>query len=268
MGMGEHERDREKQSSVLFSLRELMKLEEERTNEEKERETLEREAQRRAKMEAELRMRSAEEGRLRENEARRRAEEAALREEAARHEAMRLAAAERGRLEAVQSAQLAAMELERKHERALAVIHTDEEKLRYKRVAFLGTGVFVMITAGVLGWYFGVQKPQKDAEQAALRVEIAAAQASADAAKKQADQKAAQIDELESALAKEKDLAKRGIIQNRLDLLNGKPGAPATPTIRPIPTVKPPPPDPTTAPDCDDKDPINPCLKSTKRKSG
>ncbi len=263
--MGEHERDREKQSSVLFSLRELMKLEEERTHEEKERETLEREAQRRAKMEAELRLRSAEEARLRENEARRRAEEASLREEAARHEAMRLAAAERAKLEAVQSAELAAMELEQKHVRALAVIQTDEEKLRYKRVAFLGTGVFLMAAASVLGWYFGVHKPQRDAEEVALRAEIAEAQASADAAKKQSDAKAAQIVELETSLAKEKDLAKRRVIQDRLDLLNGKPAPPAP--IRVIPTVQPPP-DPTVAPDCDDKDPINPCLKSTKRKSG
>jgi len=248
---------RREESSVLFSLRELMTLEEERTAEERQREADAREANRHARMQAELRMRASEEARMRENEARRVAEQATLREEAARHEAMRLGAVERARIQAEQGARLQAMELERKHERALAVIHTDEDKLRYKRVALLGTGVFALVLASGLGFYFGVQQPKSEAAQAELQREIVAAKASADVAKRQADETDAKIDALEKALAKERDENKRGKIQDQLDVLHGVPVKPPT-IVHPPP---PPPPTTTSAP-CNPHDPIDPCLKN------
>lgn len=269
--MGEHEREKksgagtgrqassDKESSVLFSLRELMSIEAERTAEERQREADTIESDRRAKMEAELRLRAAEEARMRENDARRAAEQAAMREETARHEAMRLAAVERARIEAEQSARLAKMELERKHERELAVIHTDEDKLRYKRVALLGTGVFALALASVVGFYFGVHKPKIDAEQEQMQRDIIAAQASADAAKQQAEAKEATIDRLEKDLAKEKDEHKRIEIQNQLDVLHGKPLPAPPPTVRPPPH---PTAHPTSAP-CDTHDPLDPCLKAS-----
>ena len=90
----------QKESSVLFSLKELMNLEENRIKEE------EAEKDRRARHEAETRAsaeraaRDAEERRLREEEERRRSEEQRQREEAARLEAIRHGEIEKARAEA------------------------------------------------------------------------------------------------------------------------------------------------------------------------
>ena len=99
----------QKESSVLFSLKELMNLEEDRIKQEEETKRAQAEAAERSRLDAERRAREEEEARIRAEENRRRTEEARSREENARLEALRLAEVEKARVEAEQRARMEAM---------------------------------------------------------------------------------------------------------------------------------------------------------------
>src|SRR5277367_2853584 len=96
----------QKESSVLFSLKELMNLEEDRIKQEEQEKRRQDEAATHARMEAERRVREEEESRIRAEEERRHADEQRTREDAARLEAIHTAEIERTRLEAENSARL------------------------------------------------------------------------------------------------------------------------------------------------------------------
>ena len=98
----------QKESSVLFSLKELMNLEEDRIKTEEADRAAQAAAAERARQDAERQAREAEQARIRAEEERRRAEEQRSREEAARLEAIRVAEIEKARVEAEQRARLEA----------------------------------------------------------------------------------------------------------------------------------------------------------------
>ncbi|AUX47216.1 carbohydrate-binding protein [Sorangium cellulosum] len=161
------------ESSVLFSLKQLMRLEDQRLREEREA------AQRRALAEQEARRAlerqalAEEEARLRAEEERRRREEAAAREEAARLEAIRAAAVEKARVEAEQRARIEALEKQQEHERSLAALAGDAQRRRLRRLVAAGSALGALVTAATLGLYLGKIRP--DAERA--RAEHAATRA-------------------------------------------------------------------------------------------
>jgi colicin import membrane protein len=190
------ERDPEKQSSVLFSLRELMNLEEERIQTEKQRDEEARAAENRAKMEAELRLRAAEEARIRAEEERRRNDAAREREEAARLEAIRHAEIERARLQAEEHARLAQLELSHKHEREIQLLRADKEKTGLRR-ALIGVALASFVVAGGgLGYWFGVAVPKAEAEKAQAENEARQLKEARDKAQAEAAAKEKQIADL------------------------------------------------------------------------
>lgn len=155
-----------RESSVLFSLNQLMSLEQQRIQEEEEAAKRKLEMEASARMEAERAVRVEQEARIQAEEARRQAEERARREEAAKLEAMRLAEIEGARIAAEQRARIAMMEQAQKHERDLAALEGDGQKKRLKRALVFGGLFAVALFAAAGGVYFGKIKPE--AERATL----------------------------------------------------------------------------------------------------
>jgi colicin import membrane protein len=139
----------QKESSVLFSLKELMNLEEDRIRKEDDDRRRKEEAELQAKMEAERRQRAEEEARMQAEEQRRRAEEQRAREEAARLEAIRHAEVEKARLDAENAARIEAMRHQQEHERQLEVVRSDKGKKRLTLIA--GSAGFVLLVSLIGG---------------------------------------------------------------------------------------------------------------------
>jgi colicin import membrane protein len=139
----------QKESSVLFSLKELMNLEEDRIKKEDDDRKRREDAENAARADAERRAREEEERRLRAEEERKRGDEARMREEAARLEAIRHGEVEKARVEAEGVARMEALRRQQEHEKELHVLSQDKHKKRLTYIA-LGSG-FVLVAALVGG---------------------------------------------------------------------------------------------------------------------
>lgn len=139
----------QKESSVLFSLKELMNLEEDRIKKEEDERKRVEEAETQARLDAERRARDEEERKLRADEERRRSEEQRSREEATRLEAIRQGEIEKARLEQEQVARMEALKRQQEHEKELHLLSQDKHKKRLTYIA-LGSG-FVLVAALVGG---------------------------------------------------------------------------------------------------------------------
>lgn len=190
----------EEESSVLFSLKELMTIEEDRIKTE-EQETARSAAEaERMRLEAERQAREAEEARKRAEEERRRAEEQRRREEAARLDAIQKGELEKARAEAEQRARLEAMTSQQEHERQLAALTQDKGKKRLRNALIVGS--IAVVLGGSTAGYFVYQnmeeskalQAQKDAEAARLREE-------AQKKERELEAKLAQITELEERIS-------------------------------------------------------------------
>jgi colicin import membrane protein len=205
----------QKESSVLFSLKELMNLEEDRIREE------EAEKARRARVELEARetrersARESEERRLREEEERRRAEELRKREEQTRLEAIRQGEVEKARAEAEHKARAEAMAAQRAHEAQLATINQDEHKKRLQITVGVVAFVFVaaVIGGGIAFKKHNDQVNRERQEDARARAEL---EARATAAENQVKESQEKESALKSALNNAKDEADRARIQAEL----------------------------------------------------
>ncbi|MCU0682142.1 MAG: hypothetical protein MUF34_07795 [Polyangiaceae bacterium] len=116
------EQEGQKDSSFMFSLKELAGLEEDRINQEQRTRQQEEARKVREREEQERRAREAEEARIAAEHERQRLEEQQQREESARLEAMRAAEIERQRVEAEQRARLEAMQQQQAHAQQLEMI--------------------------------------------------------------------------------------------------------------------------------------------------
>lgn len=139
----------QKESSVLFSLKELMGLEEDRIRQEEDEKRRKSEAELTAKADAERRAREEEEARVRAEEEKKRLEESRKREETARLEALRQAELEKARVEAEQKARLEAMAKQQEHERHLATLKHDDHKKKLQRALGIGGAVAVLLIGGI-----------------------------------------------------------------------------------------------------------------------
>ncbi len=218
-------------SSVLFSLRELVDLEAERIRDEEAAVQARLDAEAAARRDAERRAREAEAARLEALESERRVHEARAREEAARLEAMRLAEVERARVAAENQARLATLEREQEHARALAAI---SEAGGRKRLSLLIAGLAVTLIFAVAGAGFVIHRANRATEAA-----------QAEAARLEREVKA--LDEQKRALESEKvgkSSEEARIIDEKIRALErareglGRPAAPA-PTTRRAPTSAP-----------------------------
>lgn len=191
----------EKESSVLFNLKELMNLEEDRIAGE-EQARLEAEEAERARIAAEEKARrEAEEARI---EAERAAAEAAERARIEEEE-RRVREAEEAQLRVRLEAEAAAKREEQArllaHEQKMAAIEAEKKKGLHPGII---VGIVFLLLAGGVGAYFGVIAPELEAQQAATEAAERRAAAEREAAARQAEELAAQT---EAALAESRRAA-------------------------------------------------------------
>jgi hypothetical protein len=197
MSTGPERRD----ESVSFSLKELMKLEDERVGQEREvREARERAAEsareetaRRARAELEARERAEADER----------ERARFREmeEAARHEAMQRAAVEQARITVEARTRAEEAERERSHERELLRMRAETTK-KPGPGGFIGSalGGAAFAVAAALLLHFAVWRPEADKRVAELGSAAAAADGRADELGRRVDDQKERIAQLEKSL--------------------------------------------------------------------
>jgi colicin import membrane protein len=163
----------QKESSVLFSLKELMNLEEDRIKQEADEKKRRAESEAQSRLDVERRAREQEQQRVLAEEDRRRNEDLRKREEATRLDAIRHAEIEKARVEAENRARMEAMTKQQEHERQLTALTQDKHKKKLQRNLMLTGGGAVLVIALGVGWFFGVKKPadeKREAEMVAAQV--------------------------------------------------------------------------------------------------
>ena len=151
----------EQESSVLFSLKELMSIEEDRIQAEEHASEEEVRQQEVARIQAEQTARSAEEARVQAEEERRRQDEQRQREEEARIAAIGHAEMAKAQAETENKARLDAMTAQQAHEQKLVALRQDKIKKRLQRAAI--ALVVLVIAGGGIGGYMWVQNMQEQA---------------------------------------------------------------------------------------------------------
>ncbi|HTM45548.1 MAG TPA: hypothetical protein VL137_11370 [Polyangiaceae bacterium] len=177
----------QKESSVLFSLKELMNIEEDRIKQEQADLDAKARAEREAKEAADRTAREAEERRIREEEERRRQEESRRREEQMRLEGIQQGEIEKARAEAEQRARMEAMAAQQRHEQQLASI-TQASGNRKLKVAVSVIGSVAVIGGIVFGVAYTQSKAASEKEKAVLAAQNAKLQEDLDRAVKQAEE--------------------------------------------------------------------------------
>jgi hypothetical protein len=156
--------DQQKESSVLFSLQELMSLEKSRVEEEDQRRRQQAEAETQAKLEAERRRRAEQEQRMRDEDERRRQAELRRRMDEAQIEAAKHAEIEKRRLEEQHRLQMDAVAQQQAHERQIQQIQAQKRKGAHPAL-LAGIGV-ALLGALVAIVFFVSIKPAGDAKAA------------------------------------------------------------------------------------------------------
>ncbi len=200
----------QKESSVLFSLKELMNLEEDRIRQEEEDKHKKLRAEEDARLDAERRTREAEEARLRGEEERRRQEEYRARQEAAALEAQRQAAIESARVQAENIARMEAMRHQQEHERQLTHIKESSGKKQFAAIAG-GIGALLVIGGVVTGIVVYKQNQKAEAERRLAQEEKDRLQGEIDKLnreKKEADEAVAKLEDAVKKAGSEADKAK------------------------------------------------------------
>ncbi len=205
----------QKESSVLFSLKELMNLEEDRIRQEDDDKKKRAEAEVQARQEAERKAREQEQARLQAEEDRRRNEEQRKKEEAARLDAIRHAEIEKARVEAEQRARIEAMSKQQEHERHLSTLKHDEHKKKLQRMVFMSVGGGVVLIALVL--FIAFRKSEADArEKEAARVALMQQAEEAKKLQAQVAEQTQKVNDLLAQLATAQDDKTRAELQAKL----------------------------------------------------
>jgi colicin import membrane protein len=205
----------QKESSVLFSLKELMNLEEDRIKQEETARQRQADAATQARLDSERRAREDEEARLHAEEERRRSEEQRVRENAARLDAIKQAEMEKARLDADNAARTEQLKHQQEHERQIKALSQDKHKKRLTLIVTLSL-IGLVAALGGGGWYIKSQSDARDAEAIAHRQEMAAQQASFEKLQSQLKDQMDQVTQLESAVGNARDDAARAAAQQKL----------------------------------------------------
>jgi colicin import membrane protein len=206
----------QKESSVLFSLKELMNLEEDRIRSEEAERAAAAAAAEKARAEAERAAREAEEARIRAEEDRRRSEEQRAREETARLEAIRHAEVEKARVEAEQRARLEAMTAQQHHERSLAAIKEDQGKKKLRNMLIIG-GVSAVLVLGLVVGLSVKSSNENEAKIAAAAEQARQAQEERKKFEAQLTEQNKKVDSLMAQLSSASDEATRLKLQKQLE---------------------------------------------------
>ena len=213
--------EQQKESSVLFSLKELMNLEEDRIRGEEAQKEAQAKAELAARQAAERAAREAEEARLRTEEEARRVDEQRRKEESARLDAIRHGELEKARAEAEHRARLETMSAQQAHEQTLAALTQDKHKKRLQIT--IGITVAVLLIVGV-GGGIAFKQHQDDAAKKALILENQRKETEERLRRLQVEFDTAnrREQELQASLANAKDEATRAKLQSELDAQRAK----------------------------------------------
>jgi colicin import membrane protein len=205
----------QKESSVLFSLKELMNLEEDRIRQEENDRQKQIASAEQARLDIERRAREEEEARIRAEEDRRRQEESRLREESARLDAIRTAEVEKARLEAENAARAEAMKRQQEHERQIHAISHDEGKKKLRNTAI---GVGALLVVALVGGGFAIFKQSKEREESEARhmAQIAQQTAEREALTRKLEEQNAAVKGLEDSVANAKSEVERAAAREKL----------------------------------------------------
>lgn len=237
----------------MFSLRELMDIEQGRVADDRAKEEQARVEAQRAKMEAELRIAAADEARRRADAERQRVEEATRREEATRLEAMRLAIIEKARIEALDKARLETLKLEHAQQAELLKVKAVAERSSLRKMIAGAVFFAAAVGAASIGYYVGVVVPRQEA--AAIELEQKNAKIETERAEKE---RALDALEVESANLRDQR-------NNLPPVATSVPAPPVTatpttprtkPTVKPTATAV-----PTSTGPCNKLDPMSECLR-------
>jgi colicin import membrane protein len=210
-----------KESSVVVSLSELVRLEQQRAEAEAEARRAHDAARRRASAEIEGRARAAEEERLRATEAQRRAEALADREHEARLQATSEAEIVRARHQAEAAARAKALDATRQHEQRLAALREDGRRRGLAKMAY-GTATLLAATWLAGAWY-SVRTAHRMTEEQASYLQASTAQRGAfERLRRAFEEQSGEVTDLQRKLA---DLP-------RGDVAPATPAAPVTPGLR------------------------------------
>jgi colicin import membrane protein len=214
------------EGSVSFSLKELMRLEEERVAlAREEARALEEEKRKRAEEEA-FRAREVEEERLRLEDERRREEERRAREEKARLEGIERAIVERERTTVERAAHAAEMDRLRRHEIELVRLREGAVHPLGARTAWSASGALVMMLGACLVTYFAGVRPDNDRRLADARGEATERAAAVEAAQKRLDELGTRVQGLEGRLH-DADLRAQDLERQLKDARDASKSAPA-----------------------------------------
>ncbi len=166
-----------KESSVRFSLGELMRLEDERIAEEEANRRLRDELLAQQALAADRQRREQAEARQREEDARARAEAARVREEATRLQAIHDAEIERARHEAQSAARIEELRIQQEHERHVGA---QRQEVRVRRLSFVAAVGAVLVLGGVTGeWICVARQANESAAMLARERQVAIEQSGA-----------------------------------------------------------------------------------------
>lgn len=205
----------QKESSVLFSLKELMNLEEDRIRQEDDDRRAKEQAEQQARMDAERRAHESEEARIRAEDERRRQDEQRTREDQARVEAIRHAEVEKARHDAENQARLRQMQQQQDHERQLAALSQDKKK---KQLMYIAVGIGAVLVLGSAGGGYAFYRSTKEAERVRILKdqEIAQKQVQLDKLMAEFKQQADTIAQAQADAANAKSDADRLAAQQKL----------------------------------------------------
>lgn len=206
-----------RESSVLFSLNQIQRIEQQRIHEEEEAARRSLEAQANARRAAEERARAEREAHLRAEESARQAEEARRRESQARLEAIRIAELEKVRMEADRRERLAMLEQANAHEAKLLALSEDMQKKRLRRALVWGSAITATLFATSLGAYFGVVLPEAERVRVEKQAELVASEAKLIALKADFDRASARVSKAEEDLRLAHDATARLAAQRETD---------------------------------------------------
>jgi colicin import membrane protein len=244
----------QKESSVLFSLKELMNLEEDRIKSEENEKKRQEDAAMQARLDAERRVREEEEARMRAADESRRQSEQRTREESARVEAIRHAEMEKARLDAENAARLEQLKQHQEHEHRIHALGQDEGK---KKLKFIAIGAVVFLFLVMVGGGFAINSTLQ--KQKALEAQLNTMN----------DERDALNAKLKNATSPEERAALQAEIDVKNDAIEAAKKNPGTPAPAAKPAYHPPaggggaaPVKPAVKPPCDCKtgDPLCSCL--------
>jgi colicin import membrane protein len=206
----------QKESSVLFSLKELMSLEEDRIKDEEASKERQVQMQLQAQRDVEQRARDAEQARINAEQERMRQEEQRRREEDARLDAIRQGEVEKARMDAENRGRMEAMQKQQSHDLQIAALNQDKKK-KSLTYALAGGGVLFLLVLGGGAYAVNAMNAKAAAEAKRHQEELQESDKKVAALQATLSSQQAEVDRLNGAVANAKTDGEREAARKALE---------------------------------------------------